>query len=72
VVPAIQLMMRVERDAEMQRRPAWENHSDFAVNELVRPSEQVRRLKHIVSRFAVGSHIVKVQNRGVLQCNCAN
>ena len=72
MVPEIQLMLRVERDAELQRRPAWEDRSGFAVNELIRPPVQVSWLKHIVSRFAAGSHTVNVQNQGALQCNCAN
>ena len=72
MVPAIQLMMRVERDAAMQRRPAWEDRSDFAIFELIRPSVHVKRLKHSISRFAAGSHTMKMQNQGALQCNCAN
>jgi hypothetical protein len=65
-------MLRVERDAEMLRRPAWEDSGDFTIYELIRPSVQLRRLKQFVSRFAVGSHTIKVQNQGALQCNCAN
>lgn len=72
MVPEIQLMMRAERDAELQRRLASEDSGDTAIYELMRPSAQVKRLKHIVSRFAVGSHTLKVQNQGTLQCNCAN
>ena len=72
MVPAIQLMLKVERDAEMQRRPEWENRSDFAVNELIRSPMQMRQLKHIISRFAIGRHTVTVHTQGVLQCDCAN
>ena len=72
MVPEIQLMLRVERDAETQRRPAWEDSSDFAIYELIRPSVQVKRLKHLVGRFAAGSHTLKVQHQGALQCNCAD
>ena len=72
MVPEIQLMMRVERDAELQRRPVWEDSGDFTIYELIRPSVQLRRLTHAVSRFAVGSHTMKVQRQGALQCNCAN
>ncbi len=72
MVPAIQLMMRVERDAELQRRPTQEDRGDYAIYELIRPSVQLRRLTHAVSRFAVGSHTLKVQHQGALQCNCAN
>lgn len=71
MVPAIQLMMWVERDAALQRRPTWEDSGDVAIYELMRPSVQAKRLKHLVSRFAVGSHTLKVQNQGALQCNCA-
>ena len=71
MVPEIQLMMRVERDAEL-RRPAWEDRGDQAIFELIRPAVQLRRLTHAVSRFAVGSHTMKVQHQGALQCNCAN
>lgn len=72
MVPEIQLMMRVERDAELQRRPTREDRGDYAVFELIRPAAQAKRLKHIVSRFAVGSHTMNVHNQGALQCNCAN
>jgi hypothetical protein len=65
-------MLRAERDAKMQRRPAWEDRGDFTVNELIRPAVQVKRFKHIVSRFAVGSHTMNGQNQGALQCNCAS
>jgi len=71
VVPEIQLMMRVERDAETQRHPTWEDKGDVAIYELMRPSTQVKRLKHLVSRFAVGNPTMSTQNREVLQCNCA-
>jgi hypothetical protein len=39
---------------------------------LIRPAVQVKRLQHIVSRFAVGNHTVRLQTRGALPCNCAN
>ena len=72
MVPAIQLMMRVERDAETPRRPTWEGYSYAADKEWLRWQGQAKRLTHLVSRFAVGNHTVKAQNRGALQCNCAN
>lgn len=72
MVPAIELMMRVERDAALQRPPDREDRGDYAIYELIRPTAQLRRLTHVVSRFAAGSHALKVQNQGALQCNCAN
>jgi len=72
MVPAIQLMMRVERDAEVERCPTWEGYSDAADKEWLRLQGQARRLTHFVSRFAVGNHTVKVHNREALQCNCAH
>ena len=72
MVPEIQLMLRVERDAEMRRRPTGEDYRNVAVFELIRPAVQVKRLQHIVSRFAVGNHTVRLQTRGALPCNCAN
>lgn len=72
MVPAIQLMMRVERDAAMQRHPDREDRGDYAIYELIRPTAQLRRITHAVSRFAVGSRALKVQNQGALQCNCAH
>lgn len=71
MVPAIQLMMRVERDAEVERRPTWEGYSDAADKEWLRLQGQAKRLTHFVSRFAVNSQPMKVHNRGALQCNCA-
>jgi hypothetical protein len=71
VVPAIQLMMRVERDAELQRRPDREDRGNQASYELFRPTAHLRRITHAVSRFAVGTHTLKMQNQGALQCNCA-
>jgi hypothetical protein len=71
VIPEIQLMLRVERDAKMQRRPAGEDRGDFAAYELIRPSVQAtNRFKHLVGRFTIGSHTMKMQNRGTLQCKC--
>jgi len=72
VVPEIQLMMRVERDAQLQRRPDREDRGNQTIYELIRPTAQLRRITHAVSRFAVGTHTLKVQNQGALQCNCAN
>ena len=72
MVPAIQLMLRVERDAEAQRRPAWEDNSDFTVYELIRPVAQAKRLQHFVSRFVADSRTMKVQEQGARLCNCVN
>ena len=71
MVPEIQLMMRVERDAELQRRPDREDRGDYAGFELIRPTAQLRRITHAVSRFAVGSHTLKVQNQGVARWGVA-
>jgi hypothetical protein len=71
VVPEIQLMMRVERDAALQRRPTQEDRGDCALFELIRPAAHVKRLKHSISRFAVSNQPMKVQKQGALQCNCA-
>lgn len=72
MVPAIQLMMRVERDAEMQRRPTWEGYSRSADKEWLSLRAPVMRLKHLVSRFAVGNQPIYVHNQGALQCNCGD
>jgi hypothetical protein len=72
MVPEIQLMMRVERDAEMQRRPTQEGYSYAADKEWLGWQGKAKRLTHLVSRFAVGSHTLKVQTQGALPCNCAN
>ncbi len=72
MVPEIQLMLRVERDAALQRHPDREDRGDYAIYELIRPTAQLRRITHAVSRFAVGTHTRNVQYQGALQCNCAN
>ncbi len=73
MVPAIQLMMRVERDAETQRRPSREGFSKAADKELSRLPVYAKRLTHIVSRLAItGDQTTSVHNQGMLQCNCAN
>ncbi len=72
MVPAIQLMMRVERDAERQRRPAREDRGDDALYELIRPATQLRRITHAVSRFAVHNRTTHGQQQGALPCNCAH
>lgn len=71
MIPEIQLMMRVERDAKLQRSPDREARSDQASYELISPTAQLRRITHAVSRFAVGTHTLNVQNQGALPCNCA-
>ncbi len=69
MVPEIQLMLRVERDAELQRRPTQEGYSYAADKEWLRWQGQAKRLTHLVSRFAVGNPTVKVQTQGALSCN---
>ena len=71
MVPEIQLMMRVERDAELQHRPAREDRGDDALYELIRTEVQLRRITHVVSRFAVHNRTTQVQQQGAQQCNCA-
>ena len=70
MVPEIQLMLRVERDAGRSQRPDWEERGDFTAYELVRTP--VNRFKQIVSRFSAGQRTVRGQSQAVLQCNCAN
>ncbi|HAJ36961.1 MAG TPA: hypothetical protein DCL15_14870 [Chloroflexi bacterium] len=71
MVPEIQLMMRVERAAELQRRPSPEDRGDYALFELIRPAARVQWIKHSISRFAVGNQSMKAQKQGELQCKCA-
>lgn len=72
MVAEIQLMLRVQRDTEMQRRPDREDRSDDTPYELIRPSVQLRRITHAVSRFAVHHRTTQGQHQGALQCNCAH
>lgn len=69
MVPEIQLMLRVERDAGRSQRPAWEDRGDFTAYELVRTP--VNRFKQIISRFSAGQHTMQAQHHGVSQCSCA-
>lgn len=71
MIPEIQLMMRVERNAELQRRPSPEDCGDYALLELIRPAVHVQRLKHSISRFAVGNQPKNARTQGAIQCKCA-
>ena len=44
-VQLIQLTLRVEREAEAQRRPYMAYRDDFVGEEVVRPPEQYNRIK---------------------------
>lgn len=71
MIPEIQLMMRVERNAEVQRRPTPEDRGEYALFELIRPAVHVQRLKHSISHLAVGNQPIKVPTQGALPCKCA-
>ena len=70
MVPEIQLMLRVERDA-MQHHSACAGHDNSALYELIHPSALADRFKRLTSRFTVGNHTRNVQTEGARQCNCA-
>jgi hypothetical protein len=44
-IQLIQLTLRVEREAEAQRRPYMAYRDDFAAEKVVRPPEQGNRIK---------------------------
>jgi len=71
VVPEIQLMMRVERDAMQQRNPAWEDRRESAFDALIRTFVPAKRIFHLFSRSAAGSHTFKHHEQGARQCKCA-
>lgn len=71
MVPEIQLMLRAERDAAVQRRPALEDCSDFAAYELIRFSAPASQFKRLAGHFNVHHQPVKMHPQGALQCRCA-
>ncbi len=58
--PAVQWMLRVEREAEAQRRPYMEDRDDLADERPVRPPKRDNRIKHIFN-------LLRRQQR----CECA-
>ncbi|MCS6825243.1 MAG: hypothetical protein NZ553_01380 [Caldilinea sp.] len=76
MIPAIQLMLRAEREAETQRRFAPEERGDYAAYELIHFSAPVKQIKQFVERYNVDHQPVNYQpakmlDRGALQCRCA-
>jgi hypothetical protein len=71
VVPEIQLMLRVERDAAQQCSPAWEERGESALYALIRTFVPAKPIFHLFSRSATGSHTVKQHEQGAVQCKCA-
>ncbi|GIV69413.1 MAG: hypothetical protein KatS3mg048_2275 [Caldilinea sp.] len=71
MVPEIQLMLRAERDAAMQRRPAFKDCGDFAAYELIRFSAPAKQIRQFADRFNVHHQPVKMHPQGALQCKCA-
>lgn len=51
MVPEIQLMLRIEREARLQRRPVEEEVGDYAAYELIDSSIQPNRLKQTIDCF---------------------
>ncbi len=71
MVPQIQLLLRVERDAAQQRNPAWQERGESAIDGLIRTFVQARRAVHLFNRSATGRHTFKHHEQGARQCNCA-
>ncbi|MCB0151001.1 MAG: hypothetical protein M9936_30775 [Caldilinea sp.] len=71
MVPQIQLMLRVERDAAQQRNPAGEDRGESAIDGLIRTFMQAKRAVHLFNRAATGRHTFKQHEQGARQCKCA-
>jgi hypothetical protein len=61
--PGIQLMLRIEREAEAQRRSYLSYRDDVADEKLIRPAKQDNLIKRIFNP--------RRQQRCQQQCECA-
>lgn len=72
MVPEIQLMLRIERQAELQRRHRQEARGDATAFELIHPLAPLQRVRRAVNRLTEDDCSLKLQMQGVQSCNCAH